>query len=87
MATEWSLPEVANPCPVARRERRPVRALHTGDFAEQRPVVLVDDHHAVLPADEQAMVRRVGDDVVPAPSPPSVYVWVMRYPDGDCPRS
>ncbi len=30
-----------------------VRALDATDLAEQRPVVLVHDHHAVLPADEQ----------------------------------
>ena len=48
------------------RHRGPVRALNAGDFAEQRPVVFVDHHHAILPADEQPVVRRIGDDVVPA---------------------
>ena len=30
------------------------------------PVVLVDDHHAILSRDEQAVIRRIRHDVVPA---------------------
>ena len=47
-------------------ERRAVRAVDARHFAEQLAVILVDDHHAILPADEQAMIRRIGNDVVPA---------------------
>ena len=66
MTTDWSLPEVANPWPVASAHRGPVRALDAGDLAEQRAVVFVDHHHAILPADEQPVIRRIGHDVVPA---------------------
>ena len=52
--------------PGGRRDRRAVRAVDAGDFAEQLAVVLVDDHHAILPADEQTVIRRIGHDVVPA---------------------
>ena len=50
ITTRWSLPDVANPWPVSADDRRPVRALNAGDLTEQRAVVLVDDHHAILPA-------------------------------------
>ena len=43
-----------------------MRAVDPGDLAEERAVVLVDHHHAILPADEQPMIRRIGHDVVPA---------------------
>ena len=47
-------------------DRGSVRALDAGDFAEQRPAVLVDHHHAILAPDEQAVIRRIRHDVVPA---------------------
>src|SRR3954454_2901414 len=47
-------------------ERRSVRALNTGDFAEEGAGLLVHDHDAILAADEQAVGYRVGHDVVPA---------------------
>ena len=50
--------------PGRRRQRGSVRALDAGDFAEQRPAVFVDHHHAILPADEQTVIRRIGHDVV-----------------------
>jgi hypothetical protein len=59
MTTELSLPDVAN--------GGAVRAVYPAHFAEQRARVLVDDHDAILPADEHAMPRRLGDEVVPAP--------------------
>jgi len=37
-------------------QRGPMCTLDAGDFAEQRPIVFVDDHHAVLSADEQTVV-------------------------------
>ena len=51
------------------RDRGSVRALDAGDFAEQRPAVFIDDHHAILPGDEQTVIGRIGHDVVPAPIP------------------
>jgi len=42
-----------------------VRALDAGDFAEQSPAVLIDDHHAVLPRDKKTMIRRIRDYVIP----------------------
>ena len=49
-----------------RGNRRPVRALNARHFAKQRPVVFVDHHHAILPANKQSVSWRVGHDVVPA---------------------
>src|SRR5439155_15158623 len=37
-----------------------------GDFAERRPIVLVDHHHPILPPDKQTMIWWIGHDVVPA---------------------
>ena len=54
---------------MAVRHRGSVRALDAGDFAEQRPAVFVDDHHAILPGDKQAVIRWIGHDVVPAAVP------------------
>ena len=52
-----------------RRHCGAVCALNTSDLAEQHPLVFVDDHHAILPADEQPVIRGIGDDVVPAAVP------------------
>ena len=49
-----------------RRDRGAVRAVDVLHLAEQLSVAGVDDHHAILPSDEHAMVRRIRDDVVPA---------------------
>jgi hypothetical protein len=49
-----------------RRHRRPMRAPNPGDLAQHSSAVFVDHHHAILPADEQAMVRRIRNDVIPA---------------------
>ena len=43
-----------------------MRAVDARDFAEELAVCLVDDHHAILPADEHTVLRRVGNDIVPA---------------------
>src|ERR1022692_1633974 len=51
------------------RQRGSVRALNAGDFTEQRPAVFVDDHHAILAGDKQAVIWWIGDDVVPAAIP------------------
>src|SRR6185437_4781923 len=47
-------------------DRRAVSAVDARDFTEQLSGALVDDHDAILPADEDAMVRRIGDEIVPA---------------------
>ena len=49
--------------------RRSVCALNAGDFTNERPVVFVNHHDAILAADEQPMIRRIGDDVVPTAVP------------------
>ena len=69
MTTDWSLPEVANPWPVLSAIGGSVRALDAGDFAEQFAGVLIDHHHAILPGDEDTVIRRIGHDVVPAAVP------------------
>jgi hypothetical protein len=51
------------------RPERSVRAFDARDFAEKHPTVLIHDHHAVLAADEQSLVRRIGNDVIPAAIP------------------
>src|SRR5207237_1222583 len=43
-----------------------MRAVDARDLAEQLPSALVDDHHTILARDEQAVVRGIRDDVVPA---------------------
>src|SRR5207253_9613091 len=43
-----------------------MRAVDARDLAEQLPSALVDDHHTILACDEQAVVRGIRDDVVPA---------------------
>ena len=65
MTTIWSLPEVANPWPVDSAMAVPWAPLMVGDFAEELAVILIDDHDAVLAGDEDAVVGRVGDDVIP----------------------
>ena len=67
MITDWSFPEVANPCPVDSRHRSSVCAIDAGNFAEQSPLVLIDHHYAILPRDKHAMIRRIWHDVIPAP--------------------
>ena len=39
--------------------------LDAGDFAEQRSAVFIDYHYAILPCDKQAVIGRVGHNVVP----------------------
>jgi len=46
-----------------------MRALDSGDLAQQRSLVFIDDHDAILSADEQAVIRRIGNDIVPAAIP------------------
>jgi hypothetical protein len=43
-----------------------MRTPNSRDLAEQLAAVLVNHHHACLPADEHTVIRRVGHDVVPA---------------------
>src|SRR2546423_1300146 len=43
-----------------------MRAVDARDLAEQLPIALVDDDHTILACDEQAVVRGIRDDVVPA---------------------
>jgi len=43
-----------------------VRAVDAANLSEQLSRVFVDDHHAVLAADEQPVIRGVGHHVVPA---------------------
>jgi hypothetical protein len=57
ITTARSLPEVANPWPLEG-----TIACH---LTEQLAVVLVDRHDPTLARDEQPVVWRVGDDVVP----------------------
>jgi len=40
-------------------------ALDTANLAKQLPIILVDDHHTILPRDEESMLLGVWDDVVP----------------------
>ena len=47
-------------------DRRAVRAVNSLHFAQELSGRFVNHHHAILPPDEEAMVRRVGDDVIPA---------------------
>src|SRR5262249_3705338 len=53
---------------VARRlgDRDAVRAVDVRHGTEQLTGRGIDDHDAVLPTDEHTVVRRIGDDVVPA---------------------
>ena len=44
---------------------RAVRSVDSCDFAQERSFVFIDDHDAILARDEDAMVGRVGHDVVP----------------------
>jgi len=46
---------------VARRldDRGAMRAMNSRDLADQPPIVFVDHHQPILPADEQSMVRHV----------------------------
>jgi len=46
-----------------------MRALNTRDFAKQLPAVFIHHHHAILAADEQAVIGRIGHDVIPASFP------------------
>ena len=52
--------------PALRRDRGAVRAVDAGHLAEQLAVVLIDNHHTILASDEHTVVRRIGNDVVPA---------------------
>ena len=65
ITTDRSLPDVAKPCPVASANRRAVGPVDARHLAEKLSVVFVHDHHAILPSDEQAMLRRIRHDVVP----------------------
>ena len=47
------------------RDRGAVRAVDAADLAQQRAVVFVDNHHAILAGDEHAVIRWIGHDVVP----------------------
>ena len=42
------------------RHRSFVRTLDTGNFAEQRPAVFIDDHHAILPGNKQTVIGGSG---------------------------
>ena len=42
-----------------------VRAMNALHFTEQASVALVHDHHAILSADEEAVMRGIGNDIVP----------------------
>src|SRR5215467_11254229 len=44
-----------------------MRTVNASDLADELSIRLVDDHDAILTADENAMVARIGNDVVPAP--------------------
>ena len=44
----------------------PVCALNARDLTDQLAGILIDDHYARLTRDENAVVRWVGDDVIPA---------------------
>jgi hypothetical protein len=48
-------------------DRGSVRALDPDDLAQQFSVVDIDNHDPVLPGDEHAVMRRVGNNVVPTP--------------------
>src|SRR5665213_3904930 len=52
--------------PGAFRDRGSMRALNACDFAEKRAGVFVDYHHAIQASDKEAVIRRVGHDIVPA---------------------
>jgi hypothetical protein len=64
MTTDWSFP--TSRIRVRSRRRPPSRARpECPALPEQRAAILVDHHDAILPADEDAMIGRIGDDVVP----------------------
>lgn len=47
-------------------DRGAMRAVDTRDLSEQRSLVLVDHHQAILARDEDPMVGRIGYNVIPA---------------------
>ena len=47
----------------------PVSAVDAGDFAEQHAGVFIDHHQSILAGDEEAVMGRIGHDVVPAAIP------------------
>ena len=47
-------------------DRDAMRAVDASDLAEEFAVGHVDDHDTILPANEDAVLRGIGHDVVPA---------------------
>src|SRR6266487_6021394 len=47
-------------------QRDAVRSVNVGDLAQELPVLRIDHYHAILARDEHAVVRWVGNDIVPA---------------------
>src|SRR5438128_1063084 len=46
--------------PRSLRHRGSVCALNASDLAEQRPLVFIDDHYAILPGDKQTVIGWIG---------------------------
>lgn len=42
--------------------RSPVRTLYNTDLTGQSPAVFLDNHHSILPPDEQTVIRGIGHD-------------------------
>ena len=48
------------------RDGRTMRAVNAGQFAQQASFPFIDDHNAILPCDEEPVIRRIGNNIVPA---------------------
>jgi hypothetical protein len=72
--------------PGAGRHRGSVRALDAGNLAEQRPGVLVYNHHTILPGENRRWFEGSGT-MRSQPLPAEWYVCMRRYDKDDCANS